>query len=224
MKKVLGLCFAVGLFTFGIQARAEAVPALTLRICQGVICINVGPFALFATTSLLVVGDYVVSTSGASQESPVLSNVQNTSIIVQRIALNNVGALEIWLSATGYNLPIAPELVFVTSFGATSSAGADEVDVTYQGWYSPSNSSLIPGPLPAPPADGITAGPIGCVIGGVNVRRPRSTACSATPPGLADIPFSDIPFSLVTRTTFNILSASPATYGSTAQANVGTVP
>lgn len=60
MKKVLGLCLAVSLFTLGIQGRAEAVPSLTLRICQGNTCVSIGPSPVFVMASPIVVGDYLV--------------------------------------------------------------------------------------------------------------------------------------------------------------------
>ena len=223
MKRVLGLSVAVAVFTLGISARAEAVPSLVLRICQGFTCVNIGPGVAFVTSVPIVVGDYLVSASASALESPTVSNSQTTSIQVQRVGSTSAAPLEIWLAVTGYVLPVAPELVFSTTFAATASAGADPADATYQGWYSATSSSFIPGPPTAPPADGITAGPIGCVVGGANVRRPGSMACSAFPPASVDVAAA-VPFSLVTRTTFNILTPSAATYGSTAQANVRVAP
>ena len=225
MKRVLGLCLAVGVFTLGISSRAEAVPSVSIRFCQGSTCVTIGPAPFFLSGSLVVVGDYLVGVTASSLEGPALSNSQMTSIQVQRVGLNSPAVpLEVWVSSTGYNLPVAPALVLSSTFGATSSPGADQVNPTYQAWYSPSNSSLINGPPTAPPADGITAGPIGCfIIGGDNLRRPGATACSAFPVVSVDAPGA-VPFSLVTRTTLNIPTTTPATYGWTAQANVRVVP
>ena len=98
------------------------------------------------------------------------------------------------------------------------------MNATYQGWFSPSNDGFIFGPPPTmPPADGITAGRIGCVVGGANVRRPGAMACSAFFPGSVDVDGA-LPFALVTLTTFDIPTASEVTYGSTAQATVRVVP
>ena len=225
MKRVLGLCLAVGVFTLGISARAEAVPSVSIRICQGSVCAELGPGVLLLTAPMVVVGDYLVSVSASSQEGPVLSNSQMTSIQVQRVGLNSPAVqLEVWVSVTGYVLPVAPALVFSSTFGATSSPGGDQVNPTYQAWYSPSNSSIIGGSPTAPPADGNTAGPIGCFItGGDNLRRPGATACSAFPVSSVNIAPA-VPFSLVTRTTLNIPTTSVTTYGWTGQATVRVVP
>jgi PEP-CTERM motif len=218
MRKLLGVCLAVGVMTLGVQSQAEAVPSLTLRICQGLTCVNIGPSPGFVVTAPILVGDYLVSASGSSIETATLSNSQTTSIQVQRTGNTSGAALDIWLSATGYALPVAPSLDFLTTFAVTSSAGAGPVPATYQGWYSPSNGSFIAGPPTAPPADGITAGPIGCVVGA------GTTACNATP-GQVLVSPGAVPFSLVTVTSFDIGIGSPtATYGSTGQANVTPIP
>jgi len=75
-------------------------------------------------TSPIVVGDYEVSASTTAQEGPVLSNSQSTSLSVRRRSMNSAAPLEIWLSATTYNLPVAAGLNFSTTFAATTSGGA----------------------------------------------------------------------------------------------------
>ena len=197
MKRVPGICLMLVVFTLGIQARAEATPLLSLRICHGpAICLDIGPSLGGVAAPLVFVGDYMVSAFGSSLlPSPTLSTTQ-TTIEVRRMSFNNVGdALDIWLWSSLHMEPVASNLNLTTTFVA--SAGGVPVPPTHQSWYSPSDSGFVFGPPTGPPADGITAGPISCFLA-IGI-----TACSAVPSSL-DVAFGGLSYSLVTRTSFDI--------------------
>jgi hypothetical protein len=217
-KRVVRLCLVVGLFTFGIQARAAAAPILMMaQMCQGGTCDSVGPNVQTFIFSLpTVVGDYqIIFLNGAALESASQSSLETPfpRILVQRLTMNRVEPLVIWMSAMGYTELVGPSLNFLTTFEVdTSTANAGPAPVTFQGWYSPSNFPGILG-MGAPPPDGITAGPIGCVVGG------GTSGCSALPGSVTILPDGG-PFSLTTLTTFNIPTAGPNQYFSSSRAIV----
>jgi len=201
-----------GLMALGIQSKAEAVTQLSVRICQGgLLCQDFGPQPgpgpLFSP--LIAVGDYTISGSVSTNEDPAGSNSATTAISIKRISSANVGNLEIWLTATNYNLPIGAQYNFTETLGGTSSlAPTAGTALTYQGWLSTTNGTGFP------PAGSSTPGVINCVLGAPtdNCTSPESSVLTPT---------GGIPFSIVTLTTINVpTSSSAGTYTIGAQANV----
>ena len=126
MKRVCSVGLMAGLMALGIQSKAEAVVTLNVRVCQGATCADFGPApgpGPFVNSNV-VVGDFAISGSVASLEDPTLSNAATTTISVRRTSVANDAQgddLVIWLNATGYNLPVGPQLLFQTTLSATSS-------------------------------------------------------------------------------------------------------
>jgi hypothetical protein len=214
MRKFLGLCLALGVL-LGLPSQADAVVTLNVTICQGVTCSTFGPSPGPGpfTNNNIVVGDFSISGTVSSLENAALSNSATTTIAVQRLSTANDAQgddLTIWLSASGYLLPTPGPYLFQTTFSGTDSAAPASVTLTGQGWFSDANSTALP------PPDGQTPGITNCVLAA------GTDACSTAT--LSTIVTGDVPFSLVTRTTFSIANASNvATYTSNLQANVTSV-
>jgi hypothetical protein len=216
MKRVFSVGLMAGLMALGIQSKAEAVTQLSVRICQGgLLCQNFGPQPgpgpVF--NPLIAVGDYQISGSVSTNEDVAGSNAATTAISVKRVSAANTGDLEIWLTATNYNLPNGPQYVFTETLGATASlAPTAGTLVTYQGWLSLTNGTGFP------PPGSFTPGAISCTLGAPTDNCVSPEASIVTPTG-------GIPFSIVTLTTFRVPTVSTsATYTAGAQANVTAVP
>ena len=219
MKRVLSLGVVTGLMALGVASQAEAVPTLTLVACQGATCVSspVAPGATFLP--LTNVGDYTISASGVAFESPTLSNAQETSISVVRNTSVSADPLVVYLVAQGYVLPNPPG-VLDTSHGATyTDVGADTSpdSVSFQAWINNSNLGLAAGP--SIPAGSISNGMIACTP---TDATPGSCSIDGTALAFAG---GSVPFSLITRTTFNIgLNDIGDIYTSNSQAVVTAVP
>ena len=212
MKQVVRVGFIAVVLALGIQSQAEAVTQLSVRICQGgLLCQNFGPQPgpgpLFSP--LIAVGDYQISGSVSTNEDPAGSNSATTAISIKRVSSANVGNLEIWLTATNYNLPNGAQYNFTETLTGTSSlAPTAGTSLTYQGWISLTNGTGFP------PPGSFTPGVINCVLGAPtdNCTSPESSVLTPT---------GGIPFSVVTLLTFNIPTVSTsATYTAGAQSNV----
>jgi hypothetical protein len=205
------------LLALGIQSQAEAVTQLSVVICQGgLLCQQFGtapgPGPIFNPS--ITVGDYTISGSVGSNEDPLGSNSATTTIAVRRVSAANTGDLQIWFTASNYNLPVGPGYVITETLTASSSLAGSPSTVTYQGYFV--NGNVAPFAT-APPGGSVSPGLITCALGSPtdNCISPEATT---TAPG-------GIPFSLVTLTTFNVTSVSTAaTYTSGGQINVTAVP
>jgi hypothetical protein len=234
MKQILRLSVVVGLMTFGLASQALAVPSLQIVGCQGTICVagaiqSPGPINFTG----IVVGDYTVSGSGAAFESAAQSQVAQTTIQVSRTAgTTNTTPLDVYVIATGYNLPNPPGTLSSTHAASyTNIGGAPNTasSVSFIGWISTTNSTL--GGLPGAP--GAFVGPV-TLPGGLQTNG--LIACTPTPnvgstTGSCNIdgavtavnPGAAPPFSLITRTTFNVPTGAGSAgdlYGSTSQVDV----
>jgi hypothetical protein len=204
-----------GLMALGIQSKAEAVVTMNVRICQGgALCQDFGPVAGPTTVfnPLITVGDFTVSGTVSTNEDPGGSNAATTSIAIKRLTSNFNGDLEIWLSATGYLLPVGAAYNFSETLSATSSLAAAASNNTFQAWLSTSNASGFP------PAGSVTPGVISCADAAgatSNCASPESSIVTG----------ANTPFSLTTLTTVHVTTTSTAaTYTTNAQANITAVP
>jgi hypothetical protein len=206
--------------TFGLASQAQAITSLQLVACQGATCIA-SPVVLgniITSQPNLAVGDYNLNAQGSSFESAFLSNAQETSINVVRVGQTSASPLDVWLIATNYNLPSTPANMDSTH-GATFTDNPVGVantasSVSFIGWISNTNQTLTPvppigpaafaGPITSPPGAGFqTNGLISCTPSGGGT--PESCSVNGNQ---AAITGGATPFSLITRTTFNIGTAA----------------
>jgi hypothetical protein len=232
MKQVLRLTTIVALMMLGVASQAHAITSLHLIACQGTTCaatpVTVGTLL---TSPQVTVGDFQITAQGATLETAFISNAQETSIQVTRLTGNSANPVDIWLVASNYNLPAQPGTLDSTSGATFTDVGLvnGASSVSFQGWISMSNSGLtgVPGGggafvgPPTLPAGVQSNGLIACTPSG---GTPDSCSVNGNATALAG-PAS--PFSLITRTTFNIpLLGIGDVYTSNSQVVVGvsTVP
>ena len=171
-KQLIGIGLVAALLTLGVQSRAEAVPTLTLHICQvGVICADIGPSPMFITTPApFMVGDYsITNASGSSFGSPSISQSITGSTQVQRIGSTSSAALEIWLRAAGYSLPVGAATLD-TSLAATKTGAAADL-IEFQAFFT------LGTPPGFPPAGSTPSPLISCTPAAVG-----TTSCSSVRP------------------------------------------
>jgi len=214
MKQVLSVSSVVGLMALGMVAQAEAVVSLQIVGCQGTICVAgavQGPGPINFTGA--VVGDYTVSGSGAALETAGQSNAQQTTISVTRTGTTSTAPLDVYVIARGYNLPLTPGIIESTH-GATFTdvdGPSTATPVSFQGWISLTNATLTGAPFNAGPGTLAFAGPVSIPAGsqsnGLIVCTPTGggspESCSVNGTAAA-ILGGTTPFSLITRTEFNI--------------------
>lgn len=218
MKQVLTVGLIAGVMALGIQSKAEALVTLDVQVCQGAVCTNLsapgpGPF-----TNTIIVGDFSVTGSVQIAQGANLSQSAATALFVTRTGTAFAGSnLDIWLSASGFTQPsITPGFNFSVTGAASSVDSGATVPVSFDGWYTP---GLVAGP-PFPPGGSLTTGSHGCTL---PISSGTTSSCNAATGFLSSSPGA-IPFSMTTRTTFTIVNASDATYGSTTQASITAVP
>ncbi len=223
MKRVLNVSLIAGLLAVGMAAQAEAVPSLQVVGCQGATCVvgavqSPGPVNFTGIT----VGDYVVSGSGAAVEGAAQSNVQQTTINVSRTSISNAAPLDVYVIATNYVLPnpaaslIETHAATYTNVGGVGTTGS----VSFQSWYVRSMNLAVVNPPVIPPANSVNGGLISCTPTPV---APNPVGSCNVNGALVAIAGGTIPFTLLTRTTFNIANIATNlgdTYGSTSQATV----
>lgn len=237
-KHVWSVSLIVGLMALGMAAKAEAVVSLQIVGCQGSTCVAgvIQPGGPINFTGA-VIGDYTISGSGSATETAGLSFAQQTSISVVRTGTSSATALDVYVIAKDYLLPVTPATISsthtatFTDVGATTSASP----VSFQGWISLSDSGLtgvpiVPGPNPLSftgpvglPAGLQSNGLISCTPSGGGTPQSCNANGAGTP-----IVGGVTPFSLITRTTFNIPTVGLLdSYTSGSQVNVfpaATVP
>lgn len=218
MKRVLIACAAALALVVGVNSKAEAVTATALHICQGATCFDVagGPIGVGSGLNVTV-GDYnFLLTGGAVVESAAFSQSQTIALQVTRTGNTSANPLDVWFQAVGFALPVGPAYTLDTTLGATVSPTNPGAAVDYMAWLNINNLPGFP-----PPGPGTTATPeISCI----------PTAASGSDPGSCSVNGVTVlvnpgnpPFSLVTRTQFNIAQGDSRIYGSTAQAVVTSV-
>jgi len=210
-----------------MASQAYAITSLQLIACQGTTCAAtpVTPGTLL-TSAAVVVGDFQITAQGATLETATLSNAQETSIQVSRVGLSSANPVDIWLVASNYVLPNPPGTLDSTH-GATHTDLPPVIgtasSVSFQGWISMTNAGLAGVPAGGgafvaaltPPAGSQTNGLIACTPAG----SPASCSVDGNIVGLTG---PATPFSLITRTTFNIpLSGQFDVYTSNSQVVVG---
>jgi len=211
MKKVLGIGVMAAALAFIGAPKAEAALAFSFHVCQGAICSDFAGQAASGT-----VGDYSFSAIGGGINATPTSSSSTATINVQRTA-TTVGSapLDVWFTVTGYTLPQGP-LLFDVSLGATETnfGGASSRDmVTYQAWYSSTNSVGFPPP-------GSTASLLAfCTPPAINT----SDSCSNDPGPIPVFPASSL-YSIVSQTRFLIGLTDLSTFGTAAQASLTGVP
>jgi hypothetical protein len=210
MKKVFGVGLAAAFVTVGVQSQAEAAVTLNLHICQGITCMDFGPSLGSISSGVITVGDYQLTADGGSFESAAFSQGGSTNINVTRVGNSSALALDVWLNAVGYVQPVGTQLTMDTSLGATRGglAGGSTALVSYQAWISNSNGFGFP--------------PAGSVASPLNFCTPPSAttsgSCFADAPPSTIVPYG--PYSLTSRTTFDILIGDTSLYGSTGTTTV----
>jgi len=220
MKKVIGVLFASALLVLGARSQAEAVPLLTLHICQGATCADYTAAGSVSSPGTITVGDYTVFAIGSEVETATGSNSQTADINVKRTGNTNPTVpLDVWLTATGYVLPTGPTYVLDSTLSGTESQNPDgSPTITYQAWISPTNQNTPPFP---PTAGFTTNGLVTCSsMASGTLAAPATDSCAGNA-GSTAVASAGGTFSLVTRTSFLIPGQSAtASYTSNGQANV----
>jgi hypothetical protein len=218
MKHVLRLLIIASVMTLGLAAQAQAITTLQLIACQGALCVaspvTVGNLVTSAPN--VTVGDFAVNAQGGAFESALVSNAQETSLNVRRLTSINAAPLDVYLVATNYNMPIPVATMSSTHGASFTDVGAANAaaSVSFIGWFANGNVTLTPappagggnfaGPITAPPGAGFqTNGLIACVPSGGGLTE--SCAVNGAASAVAG---ASVPFSLITRTTFNIGTAA----------------
>jgi hypothetical protein len=228
MKQVLRLTTIVALMMLGVASQAHAITSLQLIACQGTTCAATPVTGgTLLTSPNVTVGDFNITAQGATLETAALSNAQETSIQVTRTGITSANPVDIWLVATNYVLPAAPGTLDSTHGATYTDVGAPNAasSVSFQGWISMTGASLggVPGGggafvgPPTLPAGVQSNGLIACTpAGGGN-----PVGCSIDG-NLVGLSGPATPFSLITRTTFNIpLGGLGDVYTSNSQIVVG---
>lgn len=214
MKRVLLACAAAIALVVGVNSKAEAAVSTHLHICQGATCVDFFNGPAVDTPLGIIVGDYqLLSAGGATIEGADFSQSQTTTLQVRRIGSTSAAPLEVWLQATDYMLPNGPSFVVDTTLGATSSPTNPGAIIDYMAWLSTINGTGFP------PAGSVPTGLIACSP--VAPSGPGACAVTGNPTLVSP---GAVPFSLTTRTRFNIGIGNTLIYGSTGQAIVTAVP
>jgi len=224
MKKLFGVLFAAALLVLGAHSRAEAVPVLSLHICQGTTCQDFGPSAGSITATNVTIGDYVIDkVDGSSFESALFSLSTTTDTSARRVSdsLNpgqDAQPLSVWLTATGYVLPTGQFLTLDPTLGANK-AGTTSSLISYQAWISTTNAA---GP-PFPPAGSVGTPQISCTPPPTGTVQ--TTSCSADAPPSTTVA-GGAPYSLTSLTQINSALGDRSLYNTTAQTTVtaSTIP
>jgi PEP-CTERM motif len=202
--------------TVVLHSHAEAV-SVQLAICEGVTCALFGPApSAISTVAPVFLGDYsIIRADGASSETATLGQSATTTLNVQRIANTNPAPLDVWLSATGYNLPDGTQLTLDTSIAASRAGaiGGASASISYMSWIlSPSDGGFPP---IGPPAGSTPSTLIACTP----PTTGTATSCNADVAASAIVPDLGT-YSLTSRTTFNIAFGDTSLYGSTGTSTV----
>lgn len=219
MKRMLFAGVAALALVAGVSSKAEAAVALQLRICQGATCVDYfsgGPVSL--NTGPFVVGDYTIENGGGSfVESQAFSQSQTSTLQVRRTGSTSAAPLDVFLQATGYMLPVGPAFNLDTTLSATSAPFNPGAMIEYVAVMSTSNAGG--GVLPPPGPTTFTTAQIGCSP--IAPFGPGSCAVNGDTVVVAP---GAVPFSLTTRTRFNIAIGDGLLYGTNGQAIVTAVP
>jgi hypothetical protein len=207
----------------GVASTAHAAVVTTMWVCQaGYGCVNpvdlVTPGNNTYTQEDIVFGDFhITNMSGTGLEGLNASIGSQTNLDVHRLKTSAIGGtspLEVYLIATSFATPTGP-LAMNSTVSGSSSAQTGGGTITFQGWYSGTNSSAIPptgqtnGPVDCAP---VTSFPGSCNDNGVRVNIAGGT-----------------PFSLIGRLTFAIpldqIGSGPTnSYSATGIVAVAAVP
>jgi len=213
-----------------VGAVAVATPALaltfSLHACQGTVCVD-GTLTGGSLTSPLVVGDYTINTASVSGFNGTVSNsVQNQSN-VQRTSTSNCSGcdsseLDIWTTVQGYTLPTGQTYLLDDSLNANSSGNSTNQPLSFQAWYSPTNSAGPSGSSNSAPA-GFTG--VGGAVTCTPVGNPAGS-CPTTDSGNKNVGAAAQPFSLLAETIINIPTGdvNGNTYSPTGTATITAVP
>jgi hypothetical protein len=187
---------ATAILALGLHAQAEAAPILQFQFAQGATTITSAAFAASVwSLNGVVIGDYTVSVTGAWMNGTAGaggSNLQATQINVRRQTSSSADPLEVFITAVGYDLPVASSYFLGTTLAATKSGTSASVaiPVDSQGYIDFLNTPF-----------GLqnTNGQIGCSPSGAGQLQ----SCSIDGTDVSFAP-GGIPFSMTTRTVFNI--------------------
>jgi hypothetical protein len=231
MKRILRVSVAVGLMALGIQSQAEALISLRVIGCQGTICASTAITTsnpVTVTFPPIVIGDYTINGQGSGTEIPGVGFASSTAISLTRTGGSSATALQVWVEATGYSqpTPIGGQFVMDTTHGATGAPAAPFANTVWQAWLSTANTGTgYVGPvgplagvattLPSIPGGSGTNGAINCAPG-------AGGSCSVDG-NAAAVPGGN-PYSLVTRTIFQIPIGDASLYTSNSQVFVTAVP
>jgi hypothetical protein len=231
VKHVWKVSLIAGLAALGMAGQAEAVVSLQIVGCQGNTCVAgvVTPGGPINFTGA-VVGDYTISGSGSATETAGLSFAQQTNISVVRTGSASATALDVYVIARDYLLPVVPGTISTTTTATFTDVGATNgaSPVSFQGWISLTDATLTGAPFNGGPLPLSFAGPVAIPVGAqsnglisctpAGLGTPQScNANGAAAPVLGGV----TPFSLITRTTFGIpLLGLGDSYTSGSQVNV----
>jgi hypothetical protein len=212
MKRLILAAMTVAAMT--VASTAQAALAYSFTICQGLTC---STFANVQAVLGSTIGDYSINAAlGSGTEGTPISISSQIDLTVTRTAQTSVAPLDIWFTVTNYTQPSGASYEFDVSLGATeTSTGASPSRglVTYQAWYSSTNSTGFPPAGSSPSALASCTPPPG----------PLSDSCSSNPNSVLVSPGSNL-FSIITLTQFFIGLGDTSQYGAVAQTSLAAVP
>src|SRR5262245_29530861 len=147
MKKILLVVSMAAALAVGGAQKAEAVPLVTMVICQGLTCVAVADTTAdpdIFTGVNATVGDFHITTlTSTGQEGNSLSSGSQTELAVHRFFSTSPLPLDVYMVAANFVLP-NPAQVLDTSLSVTNTTGAGTI--AFQGWYSNTNSTVVSPP------------------------------------------------------------------------------
>jgi len=210
MKRLILAAMTVAALT--VASRAEAALTYSMTICQSTNCLS------FPNTQVIsgVFWDYTIQSAigGASNATPV-STSTTLNLTITRTGQTDPAPLDVWFVVSDYTLPTGPTYNFDVGFGTsqtTIDANSSRGLVTYQAWYSSTNSTTIP-------PTGSPSNLAGCTP----AMGVLTNSCGDDPNPLVVGPGSLL-FSIITLTQFNIAQGDTSQYGSLGQTSLSANP
>ena len=211
MKRLILAAMTVAAMT--VASTAQAALAYSFLICQGATCLPFATNVVVGTT----VGDYTISLAGGSAtQGTLVSDSSQIDLNVTRTGQTSAAPLSVWFTVTGYTSPTGPTYAFDVSLGAgeqSIDANSSRGLVTYQAWYSSTNSTTIP-PTGSPTNLASCTPPPGAI--GI------TDSCNSNPGPVLVAPGSNL-FSIISLTQFFIGLGDTSQYGAVGQASLAAV-
>jgi hypothetical protein len=212
MKRLILAAMTVAAMT--VASTAQAALAYSFTICQGLTCQT---FPGVQAVLGLNIGDYTINAAlGSGTEGTPISISSQIDLTVTRTGQTSALPLDVWFTVTNYTQPTGSSYEFDVSLGATETSTGQTPSrglVTYQAWYSATNSTGLPPAGSSPSALASCTPPMGTL----------SDSCSSNPSPVIVSPGSSL-FSITTLTQFFFGLGDSSQYGAVAQTSLATVP